>query len=129
MVTEAELKHYNDSLGSFDIVLFLGVLYHLKHPLYALEKVADACQGTLYFQSAVRGNTGDFEPKDDYPIFESAVFEEPAYPKLYFIEKSFNGDESNWWMATRSCLKAMLRVAGFRTLKETENPEVFVCEK
>jgi tRNA (mo5U34)-methyltransferase len=119
-----------ESLGStFDIVVFVGVLYHLKHPLYALEKIASICGETMYFQSVVRGPGTDMEPLEDYPVNEVAVFDQPAWPKLYFIEKKFNGDESNWWFATRSCLKAMLRTAGFRTIEDTSNPEIFVCRK
>ncbi len=121
---------YNvDALGSFDVVVFLGVLYHLKHPLYALEKIEAACKSTLYFQSVVRGSGKDFEPADDYPMSETAVFDRPEYPKLYFVEKSLNGDVSNWWMATRSCLKAMLRVSGFKNIQDTGNIEVLVCKK
>jgi tRNA (mo5U34)-methyltransferase len=116
-------------LGHFDIVVCLGVLYHLRHPLYALEKIAEVCRETLYFQSVVRGSTGDFEPKADYDIRESAIFDEPAYPKLFFIERSFNADVSNWWFATRSCLTAMLRVAGFPTIQPTGDPEIFICRK
>jgi tRNA (mo5U34)-methyltransferase len=118
------------SLGwNFDVIVFIGVLYHLKHPLYALEQIASICKDTMYFQSVVRGPGGDIESKDDYPVNEVAVFDQPAWPKLYFIEKKFNGDESNWWFATRSCLKAMLRTAGFRTVEDTPNPEIFVCRK
>jgi tRNA (mo5U34)-methyltransferase len=121
---------YNvDSLGSFDFVVFLGVLYHLKHPLYALEKIAKVTSSALFFQSVVRGPLGDFEAPEDYSIDETALFDKPEFPKLYFIEKKWNGDESNWWAATRSCLKAMLRVSGFSKLQETTNPEVFVCRK
>ena len=119
-----------ESLGSkFDVVVFIGVLYHLKHPLYALEKIASVCKDTMYFQSMVRGPGGDIEPADDYPGTEVEVFNQPAWPKLYFIEKKFNGDESNWWFATRSALKAMLRTAGFRNIEDTESPEIFVCRK
>lgn len=118
------------SLASkFDIVVFIGVLYHLKHPLYALEHIASICNETMYFQSVVRGPAGDVEPLDDYGVNEVAAFDQPAWPKLYFIEKNFNGDESNWWFATRSCLKAMLRTSGFRTIEETSNPEIFVAHK
>lgn len=86
-----------ESLGSkFDVVLFIGVLYHLKHPLYALEKIASVCKDTMYFQSVVRGPGGDLEPADDYPGNEVCVFDEPNWPKMYFIEKKYNGDESNW---------------------------------
>jgi tRNA (mo5U34)-methyltransferase len=114
---------------TFDHIIFVGVLYHLKHPLYALEKVANVCGGRLYFQSCVRGPVEDFQPASDYPITERNVFERPGYPKLYFIEKSFNGDESNWWFATRSCLKAMLRVSGFSGIRDTSDSETFVCTR
>jgi len=118
------------SLGSkFDVVVFIGVLYHLKHPLYALEQIASVCNDTMYFQSVVRGPDGDIDPREDYPVNEVAAFDHPAWPKLYFIEKKFNGDESNWWFATRSALKAMLRTAGFHTIEDTPNPEIFVCKK
>jgi tRNA (mo5U34)-methyltransferase len=118
------------SLGSsFDIVVFIGVLYHLKHPLYALEEIASICKDTMYFQSVARGPVGDIDPAADYPVSEVSVFDQPAWPKLYFIEKKFNGDESNWWFATRSCLKAMLRTAGFPSVQDTASPEIFVCRK
>jgi tRNA (mo5U34)-methyltransferase len=114
----------------FDIVVFIGVLYHLKHPLYALEKVASVCKETMYFQSMVRGDSADdFIAKDDYPGNELEIFKKSNFPKLYFIEKSFNGDESNWWFATHSCLKAMLRTVGFRTIENTPHPEIFVARK
>jgi tRNA (mo5U34)-methyltransferase len=114
----------------FDIVVFVGVLYHLKHPLYALEKIAALCKETMYFQSVVRGDSSeDFFPADDYPITENDIFRKPNFPKLYFLEKSFNGDESNWWFATHSCLKAMLRTVGFRKIENTSHPEIFVARK
>jgi tRNA (mo5U34)-methyltransferase len=115
--------------SKFDVVVFIGVLYHLKHPLYALELIASVCKETMYFQSVVRGPSGDLDPPEDYPVTEIAAFDQPAWPKLYFIEKKFNGDESNWWFATRSCLKAMLRTAGFRSVEDTANSEIFVCRK
>ena len=126
-----ELSVYDvDRLNTkFDVVMFPGVLYHLKHPLYALEKVSEVSTGTLYFQSATRGTNEDFTPADEYPATERDVFDRPEYPKLYFIEKSVNSDESNWWFATRSCLKAMLRVAGYKNISDTSAPDHFVCTK
>lgn len=114
---------------TFDVIVFPGVLYHLKHPLYALEKVANVCTGTLFFQSATRGSEEDFTPADDYPATEVEVFERPEFPKLYFIEKSLNADDSNWWLATTSCLKAMLRVSGFENIKDTSSADHLVCTK
>src|SRR5262249_55295010 len=45
--------------SKFDLVVFVGVLYHLKHPLYALEQIASICTDTMYFQSVVSGPAGD----------------------------------------------------------------------
>jgi 2-polyprenyl-3-methyl-5-hydroxy-6-metoxy-1,4-benzoquinol methylase len=39
--------------GTFDLVLFYGVFYHLKHPQLALEKIADVCTGQLLFQTHI----------------------------------------------------------------------------
>jgi tRNA (mo5U34)-methyltransferase len=125
-----EIDTYDvESLGTFDYVVFVGVLYHLKHPLYALEKIANICKDTMFFQSVVRGPSGNFDPKPDYPNSEEGIFDLPEYPKLYFVEKSFNGDVSNWWFANQSCLKAMLRTAGFRDIISTAGADTFVCRK
>src|ERR1700733_10975393 len=40
-------------LGRFDVVLFLGVLYHLRHPLLGLEKVVELCTDTALIESFV----------------------------------------------------------------------------
>jgi len=125
-----ELGVYDlDRLGTFDIVFFIGVLYHLKHPLLALEQVAAACKDTLYVQTVLRGSIADFDPPNDYDENEHNIFEEHAFPKLHFIEHSFNGDVSNWWFANRSCFKAMLRITGFESIQDTASPDMFVCRK
>jgi tRNA (mo5U34)-methyltransferase len=125
-----ELGVYDiESLGQFDFVVFIGVLYHLRHPLYALEKVASVCRETMYLQSLLRGDDRDFEPAENYPFDEKGVFEHPEFPRMYFIEKSFNGDESNWWVPNHSCLKAMARAAGFRRIDESGHAELVVCRK
>lgn len=119
-----------ESLGMrFDIVVFVGVLYHLKHPLYALEKVSNVCKDLLLFQSLMRGPIGDFTPAENYDYSDNSFFEHPNFPKLYFLEKSFNNDESNWWIATQSALKAMLRVAGFGKIQDTSAPDHFICRR
>jgi tRNA (mo5U34)-methyltransferase len=113
----------------FDIVLFMGVLYHLRHPLLALdllhEHVAD---GTLVFQTMLRGS-GEVRPVEpDYPFEERAVFDRPDFPKLHFIEKKYAGDPTNWWIPNRAAAEAMLRSAGF-ALVSHPSPEVFVCRR
>jgi SAM-dependent methyltransferase len=124
-----ELDAYSvDQLETrFDVIVFLGLFCRLKHPFHALEKAAAICDATMYFQTVLRGDTADFEPREDYPLSETEVFNQSNYPRMFFIEKSISGDASNWWFPTRSCVKAMLRVAGFDTIVDTDNPEILIC--
>lgn len=111
----------------FDVVLFLGVLYHLRYPLYALDLLHKHVVGELLvFQSMLRGERGCARVAGDYPIEESEVFERPGYPKLFFVEHSYAGDPTNWWIPNRAGAAAMLRSAGFEIVAQPE-AEVFVC--
>ena len=47
---------------------------------------------------------------------------------MYFIEKRYAGDPTNWWIPNRACVEAMLRSAGFTILAHPER-EVFVCRR
>ena len=111
----------------FDVVLFMGVLYHLRHPLLALDLLHEHVVGDLLlFQSMMRGSAeaGPIEP--DYPFSEWEVFDRPDYPRLHFVEAKYAGDPTNWWVPNRACAEAMLRSAGFRVIDHPA-PEVFLC--
>ena len=111
----------------FTYVLFMGVLYHLRHPLYALEKVAALVEHRLLFQSMERGSWETAELADDYPITERDVFFDHRFPRLYFIEQAYAGDKTNWWIPNPACTQAMLRSVGLRIV-ERPCHEVYVCE-
>jgi tRNA (mo5U34)-methyltransferase len=111
----------------FDIVLFMGVLYHLRHPLLALDLIHDHVAGDLLiYQSMQRGSPEETPVDADYSFFEQAHFDDPGYPKLHFIEHEYAGDWTNWWAPNAACSAAMLRSAGFTILERPED-EVFVC--
>jgi tRNA (mo5U34)-methyltransferase len=111
----------------FDIVLFMGVLYHLRHPLLALDLIHDHVAGDLLiYQSMQRGSVEEAPVRADYSFFEQDHFDEPGYPKLHFIEHEYAGDWTNWWAPNAACSAAMLRSAGFTILERPEE-EVFVC--
>ncbi len=117
-----------DRLGeTFDVVLFMGVLYHLRHPLYALEKVASRVRRLLIFQTMERGAWEATEFAEDYPLSEREIFFDERFPRMYFIERSYAGDWTNWWIPNPSCSRALLRSVGMRIV---EHPchEVYVCE-
>jgi tRNA (mo5U34)-methyltransferase len=126
-----ELSVYDvGALGeTFDIVLFLGVLYHLRHPLLALDLIHEhVARDLLVVQSMQRGSAAVEPIAADYGITEVEVFERPGFPRLHFVEQRYSGDPTNWWLPNRACTEAMLRSAGFEILDHPEE-EVFVCRR
>jgi tRNA (mo5U34)-methyltransferase len=113
----------------FDIVIFMGVLYHLRHPLLALDLIHEHVAGDLLlFQSMQRGSKHVFEVEPDYKFADTDHFFEADYPKLYFVEHEYAGDWSNWWIPNRAGAEAMLRSAGFAIEKRIEE-EVYLCRR
>lgn len=86
-----------DRLGSFDIVLFHGVLYHLRHPLLGLECVCDVTDEFTVIESHVVDNLIDL-PR---PVME-----------FYELDE-LGGQPDNWWGPNSECLVRMTRSAGF----------------
>src|SRR6185437_4890294 len=111
----------------FDIVLFLGVLYHLRYPLLALDLLRrHVVRDSLVTQSMLRGSTHADPLAPDYPFSETDIFERPGFPKMYFVEKKYCADPTNWWIPNTPCMEAMLRSAGFEIVIQPES-EVFVA--
>jgi tRNA (mo5U34)-methyltransferase len=113
----------------FDVVLFLGVFYHLRHPLLALDLIHEHVSRDLFvFQSLQRGSDKVEPLDDDYGFWDTDVFDRPSFPKMFFIEKRYAGDPTNWWIPNRAGVEAMLRSAGFEIVGHPEQ-EVFVCRR
>jgi tRNA (mo5U34)-methyltransferase len=113
----------------FDIVFFMGVLYHLRHPLLALDLLYEHVVGDLLvFQSMQRGAREVRELKPDYHFWEREVFDDPGFPRMHFIENCYAQDPTNWWIPNRACVEAMLRSAGFRIVAHPEE-EVYLCRR
>src|SRR5882757_8109740 len=90
--------------GTHDVVLFLGVLYHLKHPLLALERVAGLTRQCAILETATDHN------------------DNPA-PFMRFIpDDSLGGDGSVWWLPNIACVTAWLQMVGFKRIDVTPHP-------
>ncbi len=127
----AKLSVYDvGSLGErFDVVIFMGVLYHLRHPLLALDLIHEhVADDLLLFQSMQRGSAEAVDVPENRDFWDTALFDEPGYPKLHFIERRYADDPTNWWAPNAACSAAMLRSAGFDILHHPEE-EVFVCRR
>jgi tRNA (mo5U34)-methyltransferase len=127
----AKLDVYDvGALGEkFDVVIFMGVLYHLRHPLLALDLIHEHVAGDLLlFQSMQRGSSHVLALEEDYEFKETDLFFETGYPKLHFVEQRYAKDWTNWWVPNRACSEAMLRSAGFRIESRIEE-EVYLCRR
>ena len=113
----------------FDVVIFMGVFYHLRHPLLALDLIREhVARDVLVFQSMQRGDANEPQPvPEDQEFLETGMFARPDFPAMYFIEQRYCGDPSNWWIPNRACAEAMLRSAGFTILNHPEE-EVYICQ-
>ncbi len=111
----------------FDLVLFMGVFYHLRHPLLALDLLRQhVTKDWFVFQSMLRGSHTRLSIAEDYPFSEEAIFDLPGFPHMHFVENSYSEDPTNWWIPNRACAEATLRSAGF-TIESTPEAEVFIC--
>ncbi len=94
-----------ETVGVFDVVLFVGVLYHMRHPLLALERVAAVTADQLILDT------------------HTAMTEETRPLMLLYPDSELNNDATNWWGANPSAIEAMLRDVGF-TRMVRKHPEL-----
>jgi tRNA (mo5U34)-methyltransferase len=113
----------------FDLVIFMGVLYHLRHPLLALDLIHEhVAKDLMLFQSMQRGSQSVPQLDRDYPFWETEIFDQPDYPVMHFIENEYAHDPTNWWVPNRACVEAMLRSSGFEITAHPEE-EVYMCRR
>ena len=117
----------------FDLVIFMGVLYHLRHPLLALDLIREHVAGDqLLFQTMQRGSNVVIDVPEDHPFHVegtyqvSPIFDDPGYPRMQFIEREYAHDWTNWWAPNRAGSEALLRASGFAVEAHPEE-EVYLC--
>lgn len=112
--------------GQFDFVIFMGVLYHLRYPLYALDKVVTKVGGKLVFQTMIRGSDTVKQWESDYDFWRKDIFADPCWPQMYFVEQSYSSDQTNWWIPNRAAAEGMLRSSGLEIESHPES-ETWIC--
>lgn len=113
---------------TFDLVLFMGVLYHLRYPLLALDLVAERVRGRLVVQTlTMPGDELEATPPD-LSLAERERLRSPEWPAMAFVEHQFAGDPTNWWVPNASAVAAMLRTAGMRIV-DRPGHEMWICER
>lgn len=120
-VTYVQDNVYNVSLekyGTFDIALFLGLIYHLPDPLRALNIVRKVCKNELYLETQVIDNA--FLRLDGKLVALSSVSKElEEVPIMQFYPRnSLNNDSSNYWAPNIKCMELMLIESNFSLLEK-----------
>jgi len=95
-----------EELGIFDVVLFLGVLYHMKNPLQALERLAQMTGEVAVIETAAVAVPG---------------FEDKALCEFYSSDE-LNMDVTNWWGPNLTALHGLCSAAGFSKIETRVGP-------
>ena len=94
-------------MGRFDIVFCFGVLYHLRHPLLALDRLAAVCDRAIYIESAIL---------DDYSPYRGGIghgYPDGQMVMEFYPDSQYGNNATNYWVPTLHCLGHMVRSAGF----------------
>ncbi|HYD52336.1 MAG TPA: TIGR04290 family methyltransferase [Gemmatimonadaceae bacterium] len=112
----------------YDLVLFMGVFYHLRYPMLGLDIVAERVDRLLVFQTLTMPGESVFaDTARDRDVLDRDDFLEDGWPKMAFLEHPFAGDATNWWAANHAGVEAMLRSAGMRVTARPAH-EIYLCE-
>jgi tRNA (mo5U34)-methyltransferase len=117
-----------DVAGSFEVVLFMGVLYHLRYPLLALDVAAEKVGGALVLQTLTMPGEEPLATPEDVEIDDRELLLGTGWPRAAFIEHKLAGDPTNWWAADAACVEAMLRSAGLRVAERPAH-EIWICKR
>jgi tRNA (mo5U34)-methyltransferase len=125
---QAQVYDLAHAAERFDLVLFMGVFYHLRYPMLGLDIVAETVRRLLVFQTLtmpgteVHPDTARFRSVDDRDDLTA-----PGWPRMAFLEHPFAGDETNWWAPNHAGVEAMLRASGMRVIQRPAH-EMYLCE-
>jgi tRNA (mo5U34)-methyltransferase len=111
----------------FDLVWFLGVFYHLRHPLLALDILREITTRQMVLQTLTMPGECALQPPDSVGLFDREWLTRPGWPRMAFIERSLAEDPTNWWAPDRACVEALVRSAGF-SVRARPGHEIYVCE-
>ncbi len=113
--------------GDFDLVMFLGVFYHLRYPLLGLDLAAERTRRMMVFQTFTIPGEEVLPVPDDQDFDRRETMLERGWPTMAFIEKRLAGDPTNWWAPNHAAIEAMLRTSGMDVAARPAH-EIYVCK-
>jgi tRNA (mo5U34)-methyltransferase len=111
---------------AYDLVLFMGVLYHLRYPLLGLDIVSSITRRLLVLQTLTTTDSPGTALPADVEISDRRRLLEPDWPAMSFVEHRFAGDATNWWVPNGACVEALARTAGLDVVARPGH-EMYLC--
>jgi tRNA (mo5U34)-methyltransferase len=124
---QMQVYHLARLQEQFDLVWFMGVLYHLRYPMLGLDIVTRKARRLMMFQTATMPGEEVAAPPRDFALAERGMMREPGWPTMAFIEHRMAGDPTNWWAPNHACIEAMLRSLHFEVIARPR-PEIYLCQ-
>ncbi len=112
---------------NFDLIWYMGVLYHLRYPLLSLDILSQKLKRLMIFQTLTMPGEAVADVPLDLDFNDREKMQQDGWPKMAFIEHRLAGDVTNWWAPNHAGIEAILRSCG---LKVTQRPahEIYLCE-
>lgn len=112
----------------FDLVWFMGVFYHLRYPLLALDILSQKTKKMMVFQTLSLPGKEEMQIPEDVEFHKREIMQEKAWPSMAFIENKLAGDPTNWWAPNHQGIISMLNNCGFSITAMPED-ETYIAEK
>jgi len=110
-VSRQEMSVYDiEKLGQFDVVFFFGMIYHLRHPLLALDVISKVSIGSIYIETA---------QADDYSPYRGGLnkgYSNNDMVMEFYPGEQYGDNDKNWWCPTLQVLCEMLKSAGWKDI-------------
>ncbi|MCA1832478.1 MAG: class I SAM-dependent methyltransferase [Actinobacteria bacterium] len=113
-VQENVYKIAPETLGKFDVVLFLGLLYHLPDPLGALDVVRRLCAREMYLETQAIDNAVVLRDGRQVPLRRLGRRLRDVPLMQFYPVGALNSDRTNFWAPNSRCLRDMIEMSGFR---------------
>lgn len=120
-----DLAHIEEQ---FDLVWFMGVFYHLRYPMLAMDILSLKARKMMVFQTLSLPGKEEMGVPEDVEFHKREIMKETAWPGMAFIENKLAGDPTNWWAPNHQGILSILKSCGFKVTGMPED-ETYIAEK
>lgn len=97
---------------TYDLVWFMGVFYHLRYPVLALDILSEKTKNMMVFQTLSSPGEEEMLVPQDVEFHKRDILHDRAWPKMAFIPDRLAGDPTNWWIPNHQGILSLLESCG-----------------